>query len=68
MGLGEFFALSSAFIWALAVVLFRRTNNILPPFETNLFKIVLGFVLSVLRAFGFEEFTFNLIVSYARSL
>ena len=45
MGLGEFFALSSAFVWALAVVLFRRTNNVLPPFETNLFKIVLGFVL-----------------------
>ncbi len=45
MGLGEFLALACAFIWALAVILFRRTNNVLPPFETNLFKIVLGFVL-----------------------
>lgn len=45
MGLGEFLALGCAFIWALAVILFRRTNNVLPPFETNLFKIVLGFVL-----------------------
>ena len=45
MGLGEFLALSSAFFWALAVILFRRTNNVLPPFETNLFKIALGFVL-----------------------
>jgi drug/metabolite transporter (DMT)-like permease len=45
MGLGEFFALSSAFVWALAVVLFRRAGEDLPPFETNLFKIALGFVL-----------------------
>ena len=45
MGLGEFYALASAFVWALAVILFRRTNNVLPPFETNLFKIFLGFVL-----------------------
>jgi len=45
MGWGEFFSLGSAFFWALAVVLFRRTNNALPPFELNLFKILLGFVL-----------------------
>lgn len=45
MGWGEFFALGSAFFWALAVILFRRTNNALPPFELNLFKILLGFVL-----------------------
>lgn len=45
MGLGEFFALASAFVWALAVILFRRTNNVLPPFETNLYKIFLGFLL-----------------------
>jgi drug/metabolite transporter (DMT)-like permease len=45
MGPGEFFALSSAFVWAVAVVLFRRAGDDLPPFETNLFKIALGFVL-----------------------
>ena len=56
MGPGEFFALASAFVWALAVVLFRRTNNVLPPFETNLYKIFLGFVLlwpTLLVAEGF---------------
>jgi drug/metabolite transporter (DMT)-like permease len=62
MGLGEFFALASAFVWALAVVLFRRTNNVLPAFETNLYKIFLGFVLlwpTVLLVEGFTlpEFT-----------
>ena len=62
MGLGEFFALASAFVWALAVILFRRTNNVLPPFETNLYKIILGFVLlwpTLLVAEGFTlpEFT-----------
>lgn len=45
MGLGEFYALASAFVWALAVVLFRRAGNALPPFETNFFKILLGFLL-----------------------
>ncbi len=45
MGPGEFYALSSAFVWALAVVLFRRAGDALPPFETNLFKIALGFAL-----------------------
>lgn len=62
MGLGEFFALSSAFVWALAVVLFRRTNNALPPFETNLFKILLGFALVwptilLLEGWSLPEFT-----------
>ncbi|MEE4293038.1 MAG: DMT family transporter [Xanthomonadales bacterium] len=45
MGLGEFFALSSAFFWALAIVLFRRCGNTLPAFETNLYKIFIGFIL-----------------------
>lgn len=57
MGLGEFLALSSAFFWALAVILFRRTNNVLPPFETNLFKIALGFVLIWPTLFLVEGFT-----------
>mgnify|MGYP001820145913 CR=1 FL=1 len=45
MGWGEFFALGSAFFWALAVILFRRIDNALPAFELNLFKNLLGFVL-----------------------
>lgn len=45
MGPGEFFALSSAFVWALAIVLFRRAGSTLPALETNLFKVLLAFVL-----------------------
>jgi drug/metabolite transporter (DMT)-like permease len=62
MGPGEFFALASAFVWALAVVLFRRAGTALPPFETNFFKIALGFALlwpTLFLAEGFSapEFT-----------
>jgi drug/metabolite transporter (DMT)-like permease len=47
MGWGEFFALSSALTWALAVVLFRRSGETLPPFELNLFKNCFGLVLLI---------------------
>jgi len=47
MGWGEFFALSSALVWALAVILFRRSGETLPAFELNLFKNVFGLVLLV---------------------
>jgi drug/metabolite transporter (DMT)-like permease len=45
IGWGEFFALGSALLWALAVVLFRRAGSALPAFELNLFKNLLGFSL-----------------------
>lgn len=57
MGLGEFYALSSAFFWAVAVVLFRRAGSDLPPFETNLFKIVVAFVLLWPTLFFVEGFS-----------
>ncbi len=38
MGWGEFFALASPMAWALAVVMFRRSGETLPPFELNLLK------------------------------
>jgi drug/metabolite transporter (DMT)-like permease len=42
---GEAFALSSALVWAFAVILLRRSGETLPPLELNLFKNVLGLVL-----------------------
>ena len=47
MGWGEAFALSSALIWALAVILLRRSGETLPPFELNLFKNCFGTVLLI---------------------
>ncbi|GMR15130.1 MAG: DMT family transporter [Gammaproteobacteria bacterium] len=47
MNWGEFFALSSALIWAVAVILLRRSGETLPPFELNLFKNCVGFVLMI---------------------
>ncbi len=48
MGLGEFFSLACALVWAVAVVLFRRNSHALGPFETNLVKNGLAFALLLL--------------------
>lgn len=45
MGLGEFFSITCAVIWALAVVLFKRSGESLAPNDLNLFKNVLTFIL-----------------------
>ena len=45
IGLGETFALTGAVIWAFAVVLLRKSSETLPPFELNLFKVLLGLAL-----------------------
>ena len=47
MAWGELFALSSAMVWALAVILFRRSGETLPAFELNLFKNCFGLILMV---------------------
>ena len=47
MGWGELFALSSALVWALAVILFRRSGETLPAFELNLFKNFFGLILLI---------------------
>ena len=54
MGCGEFFALSSALTWALAVILLRRSGETLPPFELNLFKNFFGMGLLIPTIFLFD--------------
>lgn len=60
--MGEFFSVACAAVWALAVVLFRRSGETLPAFELNLFKNVLGVALMVptvllLEGSGLPAFT-----------
>ena len=62
IGWGEFFALACAFGWALAIILFRRVGDALPPFELNLFKNLLGFslilpTLAVVEGFQLSAFS-----------
>jgi drug/metabolite transporter (DMT)-like permease len=47
IGWGEFFALASAFVWALAIVLYRRIGETLPAFELNLLKNFIGLALLI---------------------
>ena len=56
MGWGELFALSSAMVWALAVILLRRSGETLPAFELNLFKNTLGVALMVPTILFFNGF------------
>ncbi len=44
---GEFYALASANVWALAVILFRLAGRDTRPVVLNLFKSTLGFVMLV---------------------
>ncbi len=40
--MGEFFALMTALIWALAVILLKRSGETVPPFALNLFRVVVS--------------------------
>lgn len=54
MGLGEFFSITCAVIWALAVVLFKRSGESLAPNDLNLFKNALTFAVLLPVVFMFE--------------
>lgn len=52
MGWGEFFALAAPMAWALAVVMFRKSGETLPPFELNLLKNVFSLALMAVTIAG----------------
>jgi drug/metabolite transporter (DMT)-like permease len=52
VGWGEFFALASPMAWALAVVMFRKSGETLPPFELNLLKNGFSLLLMALTLVG----------------
>jgi drug/metabolite transporter (DMT)-like permease len=47
IGWGEFFSVAAAVTWAFSVILLRRAGETLPPFELNLLKNGLGFILLI---------------------
>ncbi len=50
MGIGEFYSVACALAWAIAVILFKRSGETMPPMALNLFKNVLMLVLLGLTA------------------
>ena len=44
-GIGEFYSLACALVWAVAVVLFRKSGESISPFALNLFKNALASLL-----------------------
>lgn len=54
-GLGEFYSIACALAWAIAVILFKKSGESLPPVALNLFKNLVGLALmavTVLLASG----------------
>ncbi len=47
MGIGEFYALGCAFLWALAVLFLKKAGEVVPAFSLNLFKNSLVFLLLI---------------------
>ncbi|MBZ0266267.1 hypothetical protein K8I28_16540, partial [bacterium] len=43
--IGEIFALTTAFIWAGAVILFKKSGETVHPLALNLFKNSMAFVM-----------------------
>src|SRR5690349_25171536 len=52
-GLGEFYSLACALVWAIAVVLFKKSGESLAPVPLNLFKNVVGLVLMLVTVLAF---------------
>jgi drug/metabolite transporter (DMT)-like permease len=42
--MGEFLSLATAIVWALAIILFKRSGETLSPFALNLFRVVISSV------------------------
>lgn len=49
-GLGEFYSLACALAWAIAVILFKKSGESLPPLPLNLFKNAIGLAMLLVTA------------------
>jgi len=57
-GFGEIFALSCAIIWAVAVILFKKSGEVVHPVGLNLFKDILAVILLLPTIYLFGETLF----------
>ena len=55
MGIGEFYALISAVVWAFAVILIKKSGETVPPFALNLFRALISLVLVLLTMLLLRE-------------
>ncbi len=53
--MGKVFALASAFIWALAVILFKKSGEKVAPFSLNLFRVAVSAVLLLITLSVMDE-------------
>jgi len=53
--MGEIFALSTAFVWAFAVILFKKSGEKVPPFALNFFRVGGGALLFVITLAVMKE-------------
>lgn len=54
VGPGELYSIACAFAWAIAVVLFKKSGESLPPLPLNLFKNLVGLALMLLTVLAFS--------------
>ncbi|MBU8922321.1 MAG: DMT family transporter [Bacteroidales bacterium] len=53
--MGEIFALATAFVWAFAVILFKKSGEKIPPFALNFFRVGGGALLFVITLIVIKE-------------
>jgi drug/metabolite transporter (DMT)-like permease len=57
--LGEIFALSTAITWSIAVILFKKSGEKVPPFALNFFRVAVSSLLFVLMFIIIREPVFG---------
>ena len=53
--MGELFALGAAVVWAVAVILFKRSGETVAPFSLNLFRVTVSLVLLLGSTLGARQ-------------
>jgi len=53
--MGEFYALACALAWAVAVILFRKSGETVPPLALNTFRVVLSSALFVVTLVAMDQ-------------